>query len=101
MARARAATPIGKCGIKARWAAQPMSYGVARGARIALRRSRTAAAAAVSAARFASGFTDHAGSDGVPDLFYHESSLYASKISSPGSRLFRETGMCLTKSNLG
>jgi hypothetical protein len=72
MARARAATPIGKCGIKARWAAQPMSYGVARGARLALRRSRTAAATAVPAARFASGFTNHAGSDVVPLLFYRK-----------------------------
>jgi len=30
--------------------------------------------------------------DIVPILFYSESSLYASKISSPGSRLFRELG---------
>ena len=60
---------VRKDGLDACGAAQPVPDGIARRPRLALGRLRTAAAAAVSAARFASGFTDHAGSDIVPVLF--------------------------------
>jgi hypothetical protein len=52
-------------GIKACGAAWAVPDRIARRARLAFGRRRTAAAAAVPPARFASGFADHAGSDGV------------------------------------
>ena len=57
--------PTCEDGIKACGAAWAVPDRIARRTRLAFGRRRTAAAAAVPPARFASGFADHAGSDGV------------------------------------
>ena len=57
--------PTREDGIKACGAAWAVPDRIARRTRLAFGRRRTAAAAAVPPARFASGFADHAGSDGV------------------------------------
>jgi hypothetical protein len=57
--------PTCEDGIKACGAAWAVPDRIARRTRLAFGHRRTAAAAAVPPARFASGFADHAGSDGV------------------------------------
>jgi hypothetical protein len=82
MARARAA--VRKDGIKACGAAQPVPEGIARRPRLALGRFRTTAAAAVPAARFASGFTDHAGSGAAALPIHLADTAPATRISYGG-----------------